>query len=51
MATAENTALYLFTFKQDKLVSVTNESDQIGMLRQMGWTFTLPGGGPLIWQS
>ena len=37
-----STAIYIFTVSDNKIVSYKAEMDQIGMLRQMGWTFTPP---------
>ena len=34
--------MYLFTVSEGKIVSFANEFDQIGVLRQLGWTFTPP---------
>jgi predicted ester cyclase len=38
-----NTGMYIFTVSEGKIVSFANEFDQIGVLRQLGWTFTPPG--------
>ena len=35
--------LYVFTVSDGKIVSFVAELDQIGLLRQLGWTFTPPG--------
>jgi predicted ester cyclase len=34
--------MYFFTVSNGKIVSFTAELDQIGLLRQLGWTFTPP---------
>jgi predicted ester cyclase len=34
---------YVFTVSDGKIVSYAAELDQIGLLRQLGWTFTPPG--------
>jgi predicted ester cyclase len=34
--------MYVFTVSEGKIVSFANEFDQIGVLRQLGWTFTPP---------
>jgi predicted ester cyclase len=34
---------YVFTVSDGKIVSFAAELDQIGLLRQLGWTFTPPG--------
>ncbi len=36
-------AMYLFTISEGKIVSFAAEIDQIGLLRQLGWTFSPPG--------
>jgi predicted ester cyclase len=36
-------AMNIFTISEGKIVSYGGELDQIGLLRQMGWTFTPPG--------
>lgn len=38
-----HTGMYLFTVSSGKIVSYAGELDQIGLLRQLGWTFTPPG--------
>jgi predicted ester cyclase len=35
--------MYIFTVSDGKIVSFAVELDQIGLLRQLGWTFTPPG--------
>ena len=35
--------IYIFTVSDGKIVSFAAELDQIGLLRQLGWTFTPPG--------
>jgi predicted ester cyclase len=40
--TISGSGMYIFTISNDKIASFANELDQIGMLRQMGWTFTPP---------
>ena len=35
--------MYFFTISDGKIVSYSTELDQIGLLRQLGWTFTPPG--------
>lgn len=35
--------MYVFTVSDGKIVSFATEFDQIGVLRQLGWTFTPPG--------
>lgn len=35
--------MYIFTVSDGKIVSYAAEFDQIGLLRQLGWTFTPPG--------
>ena len=37
---AMGSALYLFTVADGKIVSLAMEMDQIGLLRQLGWTFS-----------
>jgi len=34
--------MYMFTISDDKIVSFAYEIDQIGLLQQLGWTFTPP---------
>ena len=34
--------IYIFTVSDDKILSFAREIDQIGVLRQMGWTFIPP---------
>ena len=34
--------MYIFTVSEDKIASFAREIDQIGVLRQLGWTFTPP---------
>jgi predicted ester cyclase len=34
--------MYLFTVSDGKIVSFSLELDQVGLLRQLGWTFTPP---------
>ena len=34
--------IYIFTVSDDKILSFAREIDQIGVLRQMGWTFMPP---------
>ena len=36
-------AIHIFTVSNGKIVSFVSELDQIGLLRQLGWTFTPPG--------
>jgi predicted ester cyclase len=36
------TAIYLFTVSEGKIVSLAYESDQVGLLQQLGWTITPP---------
>lgn len=36
------TGMYFFTLNGGKIVSVALELDQVGLLRQMGWTFVPP---------
>lgn len=36
------TAIYVFTVSDGKIVGFTAEIDQIGLLQQLGWTFTPP---------
>jgi predicted ester cyclase len=38
-----SSGLYVFKLSNGRIVSYAAELDQIGMLRQMGWTFTPPG--------
>jgi predicted ester cyclase len=33
---------FMFTIKNDKVVSMTSEIDQIGLLQQLGWSITPP---------
>ncbi len=35
--------MYVFMVADGKIVSFASELDQIGLLRQLGWTFTPPG--------
>lgn len=35
--------IYIFTVSDDKILSFAREIDQIGVLRQLGWTFIPPG--------
>jgi predicted ester cyclase len=35
--------MYIFTVSDGKILSYASELDQIGLLRQLGWTFTPPG--------
>jgi predicted ester cyclase len=35
--------MYIFTVSGGRIVSFAVELDQIGLLRQLGWTFTPPG--------
>ncbi len=37
------TGIYIFTISDGKILSYMTEFDQIGTLRQMGWTFVPPG--------
>jgi predicted ester cyclase len=37
------TGMNVFTISDGKIVSFATELDQIGLLRQLGWTFTPPG--------
>ena len=37
-----SSGMYVFTVSNGKIVSFTAELDQIGLLRQLGWTFTPP---------
>jgi predicted ester cyclase len=37
-------AMYLFTIADGRIRSYAAELDQIGLLRQLGWTFTPPAG-------
>jgi predicted ester cyclase len=36
------TAMYFFTISEGRIVSFSTELDQIGLLRQLGWTFRRP---------
>jgi predicted ester cyclase len=36
--------MYLFTISGGKIVSFAAELDHVGLLRQLGWTFTPPNG-------
>jgi predicted ester cyclase len=38
-----HSGMYVFTVSDGKIVSYAAELDQIGLLRQLGWTFTPPG--------
>jgi len=38
-----HSGMYVFTVSDGKIVSFAAELDQIGLLRQLGWTFTPPG--------
>jgi predicted ester cyclase len=38
-----HSGMYVFTVSGGKIVSFAAELDQIGLLRQLGWTFTPPG--------
>jgi predicted ester cyclase len=38
-----HTGMYMFTVSDGKIMSYAAELDQIGLLRQLGWTFTPPG--------
>ena len=38
-----SSSIYVFKLSDGKIVSYAAELDQIGMLRQMGWTFSPPG--------
>lgn len=40
---ATHTGTYMFTLSDGKIMSFVAELDQIGLLRQLGWTFTPPG--------
>jgi predicted ester cyclase len=37
-----HSAIYVFTLSGGKIVSYAAELDQVGLLRQLGWTFTPP---------
>jgi hypothetical protein len=37
-------AIYIFKFMNGRIASLAFELDQEGMLEQLGWTFTPPGG-------
>ena len=37
-----HSGMYIFTVSDGKIVSYAAELDQIGLLRQLGWTFTPP---------
>jgi len=41
--TVSTTGMNVYTISDGKIVSFAFELDQIGMLRQLGWTFTPPG--------
>jgi predicted ester cyclase len=41
--TVIGSAINMFTVSDGKIISFASELDQIGLLRQMGWTFTPPG--------
>ena len=41
--TVMHTGVYIFKLSKGKIVSYSLDMDQIGMLRQLGWTFTPPG--------
>jgi predicted ester cyclase len=43
--TVVSNAIYIFKVVDGKIISYSAEMDQIGMLRQMGWTFTPPASG------
>jgi predicted ester cyclase len=36
------TGMYIFTASDGKIVSLASEIDQLGLLQQLGWTFTPP---------
>lgn len=40
---ALSTAIYIFRIVDGRIASLTFELDQVGLLRQLGWTFTPPG--------
>jgi predicted ester cyclase len=40
--TITHSGVYIFTVSDGKITSYASELDQIGLLRQMGWTFTPP---------
>lgn len=40
--TVIGSAIYVFKIADGKIISYAAELDQIGLLRQMGWTFTPP---------
>jgi predicted ester cyclase len=37
------TGMYVFTIRDDQIMSMAQEFDQIGLLRQLGWTIAPPG--------
>jgi len=37
-----NSSIQIFTIKDDKIVSLVTELDQIGLLQQLGWTIAPP---------
>jgi predicted ester cyclase len=39
---ATTTGMYFFTVSDGRIVSFASELDQVGLLRQLGWTFTPP---------
>jgi predicted ester cyclase len=39
------TGMHIFTVSDGKIVSLASEIDQLGLLQQLGWTFTPPGSG------
>ena len=42
------TAVYVFTLHNGRIRGYSAEVDQVGLLGQLGWTFTPPGGQPLV---
>jgi predicted ester cyclase len=38
------TGMSVYTISDGRIVSVANEMDQVGLLRQLGWTFSPPNG-------
>jgi hypothetical protein len=38
-----HSGVYIFTVSDSKIMSYAVELDQVGLLRQLGWTFTPPG--------
>lgn len=42
-----NSAIYIFTVHDGRIRSYFTEVDQVGMLLQLGWTFTPPGADPI----